>query len=339
MAEQPQPTGVAAPRRLAAIVIAFGVIGVGTWLHKRPPAAEAPLPGPQTQASQATSGVAPAEPAPVVSTAASAAPAQAAAARASASAPDYGAMAKKAWEQSRSPAEALRKVQLALGGGTPKEVLEAAQELQGCSYGTGSVEALHAMRDRPSEMPEGTKKMVEGFGGITNETIRHAESEARRCQVFDAATMARRNELFQRAWEGGAEGGAAAYLSALQNPMEKVKADPALIARLQADVRKAAAGGDPDSLLQMALATGDSAQGLGVTPVQQAGYKAAWKTIQDEKFPGVNMGTILEKSMAPVFEMAKSAKPLTAAEQAAADALAQQVIEAWRRKHKDDKGG
>jgi hypothetical protein len=38
--------------------------------------------------------------------------------------------------------------------------------------------------------------------------------------------------------------------------------------------------------------------------------------------------------MAPAFEMAKPAKPLTAAEQAAADALAQQVIEAWRRKQK-----
>jgi hypothetical protein len=323
MTEQPQHTGAAARRRILAMVFAFGVIGVGTWLHKRP--------GPQAQASQAASSVVPAEPAPAASTAVFAALAQAAASRASA--PDYGAMAKKAYEQSRPPAEALRKVQLALGGGTPKEVLEAAQELQGCSYGTGSVEALHAARDRPNDLPEGVRKMMEGFGGITNETIRSAESEARRCQVFDAATMARRNELFQRAWEGGAEGGAAAYLSALQNPMEKVKADPALIAKLQTDMRKAAAAGEPNSLLQMALATGDSAQGLGVTPAQQAGYKAAWKAIQDEKFPGV-MGSIMEKSMAPVFEMVKPAKALTAAEQAAADALAQQVLEAWRRKRK-----
>lgn len=337
MTEQPQPTGAAAPagpRRVLAIVIAFAVIGTGTWLYKRPPAAEAPLPGPQAQASQAASGVAPAGPAPVASTPAFVAPAQA-----SASAPDYSALAKKAYEQSRSPAEALRKVQLALGGGTPKEVLEAAQTLQGCSYGAGSVEALHAVRDRTVDLPESVKKMMDGFGGVTNDTIKFAEAEARRCQVFDAATMARRSELFQRAWEGGAEGGAAAYLSALQNPMEKVKADPALIAKLQADVRKAAAVGDADSLLQMAMATGDSAQGLGVTPVQQAGYKAAWKAVQDERFPGVNMGTIMEKSMAPAFEMAKPAKPLTAAEQAAADALAQQVIEAWRRKQKGDKGG
>ncbi|HEY9105120.1 MAG TPA: hypothetical protein VIN58_00470 [Roseateles sp.] len=334
MTEQPQHTEAAARRRVLAIVFAFGVIGVGTWLHKRPPAAEAPLPDPQAQASQPASSAAPAVPAPVASMAAPAAPAQT-----PASAPDYGAMARKAQEQALSPADALRKVQLALGGGTPKEVLEAAQLLQGCAQSRGSVEALHAMRDRPDDTPEIAKKMLEGTGGVTNELLDHAQREARRCQVFDAATMARRNELFQRAWEGGAEGGAAAYLSALQNPMEKVKADPALIAKLQADVRKAAAGGDANALLQMAMATGDSAQGLGVTPVQQAGYKAAWKAIQDEKFPGANVGTVMEKTLAPVFNLAKPAKPLTAAEQAAADALAQQVLEAWRRKQKEEKGG
>lgn len=334
-AQHPRASGTGS--RIALAIAALAALGAAAWWFGRGPVPEAPLPGPQAQASQAASGVAPAGPAPAASTAASAAPAQAAAARSSA--PDHGAMAKKAMEQALSPAEALRKVQLAIGGGTPKEVLEAAQLLQACSYSQGSVEALHAMRDRPDDMPEATKKMMDGFGGVTNETIEFAQRHARQCQAFDAATMARRNELFQRAWEGGAEGGAAAYLGALQNPMEKQKADPALIAKLQADVRKAAAGGDADALLQMATATGDSAQGLGVTPVQRAGYKAAWKIIQDEKFPGVNMGAVMEKTLAPVFDLVKPAKPLTAAEQAAADALAQQVLEAWRRKRKDDKGG
>lgn len=335
MTQAQGPRASGGSRRIALAIAALAALGAAAWWFGRAPTPEPAQPGPQAQASQAFGSLMPTGAAPVASPAASALPASAA----PASAPDVSAMAKKAWEQSRSPAEALRKVQLALSGGTPKEVLEAAQELQGCSHGAGSVEALHAMRDRPNEMPEATKKMVDGFGGVTNDTIKFAEAEERRCQVFDAATMARRNELFQRAWEGGAEGSAAAYLSALQNPMEKTKADPALIAKLQADVRKAAAVGEPSSLLQMALATGDSAHALGVTPVQQVGYKAAWKAIQDEKFPGTGMGAIMEKSMAPIFEMLKPAKPLTAAEQAAADALAQQVIEAWRRRQKEEKGG
>jgi hypothetical protein len=334
-ARHPGASSAGTGSRIALAIAALAALGVAAWWFGRAPAPEAPLPGPQAQASQAFGSLMPTEAAPAASMAASAAPAQTAAALASA--PDYGAMARKAMEQALSPAEALRKVQLALGGSTPKEVLEAAQLLQGCAQSRGSVEALHAMRDRPNDTPEIAKKMLEGTGGITNEMLDNAQREARRCQAFDAATLARRNELFQRAWEGGAEGGAAAYLSALQDPTEKVKADPALIGKLQADVRKAAAGGDPASLLQLAMATGDSAQ--GVTPVQQAGYKAAWKAIQDEKFPGANMGTVMEKTLAPVFDLVKPAKPLTAAEQAAADALAQQVIEAWRRKQKEEKGG
>lgn len=323
-------------RRIALAIAALAALGAAAWWFGRAPAPEAAQPGPQAQASPAFGSVMPTAAAPVASSAASALPAPAA----SASAPDVSAMAKKVFEQSRSPAEALRKVQLALSGGTPQEVLEAAQTLQGCSsYGAGSVAALHAVRDRSVELPESAKKMMDGFGGVTNDMIKNAEAEERRCQVFDAATMERRNELFQRAWEGGAEGSAAAYLSALQNPLEKTKADPALIAKLQADMRKAAAAGDPSSLLQMALATGDSAQALGVTPVQQAGYKAAWRAIQDAKYPGAGVGGIMEEAMAPVFEAAKPAKPLTAAEQAAADALAQQVLEAWRRKQKEEKGG
>lgn len=338
-AKGPGPSG--AGSRIALAVAALAMLGSAAWWFGRAPAPEAAQPGPQAPSSQAASTVAPTGPAPAASMAATAAAPlpPAAVAQASAAMPNVDAMVKKAMEQAFSPAEALRKVQLALGGGTPKEALAAAQLLQACAYSQGSVESLHAMRDRPNDMPADTKKMIDGFGGITNETIEVAQRQARQCQAFDAATMARRNELFQRAWEGGAEGAASAYLTALQNPMDNVKADPALIAKLQADVRKAAAVGDPDALLQMALAMGDSAQALAVTPVQRAGYKAAWRTIQDEKFPGSNMGAVMEKAMAPVFEMAKPAKPLTAAEQAAADALAQQVLEAWRRKHKEEKGG
>jgi hypothetical protein len=329
MTQQPQPTRASSARtgsRIALAIAALAVLGAGAWWFGRPPAPEVTAPGPAVQASQAPASAASAQ---AVSMAASAAPASSAATGASAPPPNHEAMARKAWEQSRSPAEALRKVQVALGGGTPQEMLEAAQMLQACSTMAGAPEALHAVRDRPTEAPAPVRKMLDDMGGVTNEMIENAQREARRCQVFDAATMARRKELFHRAWEGGAEGGAAAYLNALQNPMEK--ADPALVASLQADVRKAAAAGDADALLHVATATGDSARELGVTPVQRAGYKAAWRAIQDERFPGAGIGALLEKSLAP-FDQAKPAKPLTAAEQAQADALAQQVLEAWRRK-------
>ena len=64
---------------------------------------------------------------------------------------------------------------------------------------------------------------------------------------------------------------------------------------------------------------------LGVTTAQRAGYKAAWKAIQDERSPG--WAATFEKFMPP-------AASLSAAQQDEADALAQQVLEAWRRKHK-----
>jgi hypothetical protein len=93
-------------------------------------------------------------------------------------------------------------------------------------------------------------------------------------------------ELFQRAYEGGAEGAAVSYLMALQSPLEKQKADPALVAKLQADIRSAAAVGDPLALQHLSQATGEGARELGVTPGQAAGYKAAWTTIMEERFPG-----------------------------------------------------
>ncbi|MGQ3054359.1 MAG: hypothetical protein ACT6S0_21465, partial [Roseateles sp.] len=222
------------------------------------------------------------------------------------------------------------KVQVALGGGTPEEVLEAANTLQMCADTAGAPAAMYALRDRPQEMPEVLKKMVDHGGGI-NEAIKGAEKQARRCQVFDAATMARRMALFQRALDGGAEGAAAQYLMALQGPFEKQKADPALVAKLQADVRNAAAAGDTLALQQLSLVTGESARELGVTPVRREAYHTAWKLIMDERQPGVV--AIIEKATAP-FAQPASAPALSAAEQAQAAALAQRIVDTWRRKRK-----
>ncbi|MDR7271520.1 hypothetical protein J2X20_004188 [Pelomonas saccharophila] len=233
----------------------------------------------------------------------------------------------------RSPAEALRKVQVGLNGGTPEEALEAARTLQECWMTAGSAEAMYALRDRPDQVPEAVRKAMDNQGGV-NQAIKFAEGQARRCQVFDPATMSRRLELFQRAHAGGAEGAATEYLSALQSPLEKQKPDPALVAKLQADVRNAALAGDTLALQHLRLASGESASGLGVTPMQRDAYHTAWKTIMDERYPGV--ADIIEKAMQP-FAQPASAPALSTAEQAEANALARQIVETWRRKRKDGK--
>lgn len=321
-------SGVRGRALLAAVAVA--VAGGGAWLYGRKPAVEAPAPSAVEGAASAVAwpGSAPQAVASAVQLT------SAAAASVPASRPDYGALAKKAMDEANSPSEALRKVQLALNGGTPQEVLEAARTLLTCSWAAGAPEALYAVRDRPDSLPEPLRQVFDKTGGISNDTLEYAQKAARRCQVFDAATMARRNELFQRAWEGGAEGGAAAYLSALQSPLEKDKPDPALLSKLRADVRKAAAAGDADSLLHMANATGDQARELSVTPAQRVAYKAAWKTILNERYPGVAMGDIIDKAAAPFSSLAASAPALTAAEQRDADALARQVVDNWRSQRK-----
>lgn len=333
MAEQRQ-SRAGMPARILLLVAALAVVGMAAWLYGRPPTAETPASAAgQAPASSpgavavAVAGSSPAASA-VISPGAAPVSHPAAAASAPAWASSASAAVAAAMEKLRSPAEALRKVQLGLNGGTPDEVLEAARTLQMCSFMAGAPEAMYAMRDRPDGMPEGMRKSMEAQGGI-NKMIENAQTEARRCQVFDAATMGRRMELFQRALDGGAEGAAAEYLMALQNPLEK-KADPALIAKLQAEVRNAAASGDALALQHMSLSTGDRATELGVTPVQRAAYGAAWKIIMEERRPGIT--AIIEKAMAP-FAPA-SAPPLSTADQAEADALARQVVDTWRRNRK-----
>ena len=328
MGEQRQSRPGATGRMLLALA-ALAMAGVMLWLYARPPAADAPAQspagGPEAVAS-ATMGTAPS-----AAGAATPLPASAVPPAAGASVPAWVANATaQAMEKFHSPAEALRKVQVALGGGTPEEVREAANTRQMCAYTSGASEAMYAMRDRPNETPEMVRKMIDQGGGI-NKAIESAQQGARRCQVFDAATMGRRMELFQRALDGGAEGAAAQYLTALQSPLEKQKPDPALVAKLQADVRTAAAAGDTLALQQLSLVTGDSARELGVTPAQREAYHAAWKIIMDERHPGIT--AIIEKATAPFVQPA-SAPALSGAEKAEANALAQQIVDSWRRKRK-----
>jgi hypothetical protein len=80
-----------------------------------------------------------------------------------------------------------------------------------------------------------------------------------------AATLARSRELLQKAFEGGAAGSALAYLLSTQPPDATAKAVPALIVQRQAEVRRAADAGDPDTLMSFAMNVGNWARGLGDT--------------------------------------------------------------------------
>jgi hypothetical protein len=310
----------------AALLLAGGA--AVAWLYGGKPASEAPVAAPA-----AAPGL-PAARAEPASTAVAGLPAPASSAQPAASgvaAPGLPAVAAPASRE--SPAETLRKVQLALHGGSPEDALNAARTLQHCSAMSKVPEALFAVRDQPDLLPPPVKKMLKDMGGgdVTSEQIAHAQDEQRRCQVFDAATLARSDELLHKAYEGQAPGSAMAYLQSLQRPDATAKADPALVARLQADVRKAAQAGDPDTVMALAMGSTGGATDLGITPAQRLGYKHAALQIQEERFPG--SGKAMQKVIDAISQMTPSA-PLTAAQQREADALAQQVVDAWRRGRK-----
>ena len=306
----------------AAVLLLAG--GAAAWLYGHKPASEAPV---AVQASAPAVPTAPTEAASVAAVAGRSASTPAAAA----SMPAAPGLPKTATlPEVESPTESLRKVQLGLNGGTAEDALKAAQTLQHCSMMSKAPEALFAVRDQPDLMPANVKKALKDMGGeegVSNEQIANAQREQRRCQVFDAATLARSGELLQKAYEGGAAGAAMAYLQSLQSPDAKGKADPALIGKLQHDVFVAAATGDPDTLMSLVMASGDLARDLGITPTHRSGYKNAYLQIQEERMPG--MAKVMEKIIDAVSQMNPPA-PLTATQQREANLLTKAVVDGWR---------
>jgi hypothetical protein len=306
---------------VAAAVLLAG--GAAAWLYGDKPAGDAPV------AVLAAAPALPAAPA-VVASAAAVAVQSAASMPALPDRPKIAAL-----PEVESPTESLRKVQLGLNGGTAEDALTAARTLQHCAMMAKAPEALFAVRDQPDLVSAQVKKALKDMGGedgVSNESIAQAQREQRRCQVFDAATLARSGELLQKAYEGKAPGAAMAYLQSLQLPDAKAKADPTLIARLQADVRKAADAGDPDTLMSFAMRGGETARELGITLTQHSGYRDAYLQIEEERLPG--MGKSMKRTVDALSQLFPSPPPLTAAQQREADALAQQVVDTWRRGRK-----
>jgi hypothetical protein len=322
MTTQTHHIGHRARRTMAAATLLLAG-GAAAWLYGHERASQAPV------AVPAATPAMPAAPTDVASAAAVAAPPPATRPAASGVAmPGKPPMVAQSGEE--SPAESLRKVQLGLNGGTAEDALVAARTLQLCAMMSKAPEALFAVRDQPDLMPANVKKALREMGAedrVSNETIARAQNDQRRCQVFDAATLARSGELLQKAYDGKAAGAAMAYLQSLQYPDAKAKADPALIAKLQADVRRAADAGDPDTLMSFAMTVGETARDLGITMTQRNAYQNAWLQIQEERYPGSSKA--MKKTMDALSLMMPST-PLTAAQQAEADALAKQVVDAWR---------
>jgi hypothetical protein len=190
-------------------------------------------------------------------------------------------------------------------------------------------ESMHTARDLLWLLPESIKEAIEGF--ITNEQIDSLQSHARRCQVFDEATLARRGELFQQAYEGGAQGAATSYLSWLTQD-GKADADPAVVGKLQADVRQAARGGDFGTLASFAFMV--DPEPFGASRTEREAYKEAWLRIAAEGGPG---NAAASRELIARLERLANLPPLTAEQQRQAEALAQAVYEA-NRQH-NGKGG
>jgi hypothetical protein len=303
---------------IAAVAIAFATAG---WMYLRWPdseaAAAAPPPTPASPSMAADTRAAPApEPPPSVKPTASAAAAQPA---------PTGPFANE------SSAELLRKVQQGFGSGSAQEAQEAASVLQFCAQAGKAAENLHAARDTLSIMPAAIRKFINSFGGISNEQIDRAQSDGRRCQVFDEATLARRGELFQKAYEGGAPGAAMSYLIWLSHD-GKTEADPAVVDRLQADVRQLADRGDFGTLTALAFSV--DPQPLGMSRIEREACKQAWLRIVGESNPGsaASNGELIAK-----LERFSSATPLTAEQLREAQALADQLVDAHQR-HKGNGG-
>jgi hypothetical protein len=233
-----------------------------------------------------------------------------------------------------SAAESLRKVQVALAGGTPQEDLVAAVTLDSCAHADKTADALLQSRDTMAQAPPEVKKMFEGLPPVSGAMIERAQGDQRRCQVFDAATLARRGELFQKAYEGGADGSALSYLNWLRSEDgPKDKADRELIGRVQASVRADAKAAELGVLASFAFTGAYLAGQTGASLVEAQAYREAYLRITGEG--GAANEASARALIAKLSVFVPKQPALTPQQQSEADALTGQVVDAWhRRMHK-----
>lgn len=224
-----------------------------------------------------------------------------------------------------SAADLLRKVQLGFGG-SALQAQEAANVLQSCAHAAESADSLQTVRETWSMVPKFIRKFIDSLGGITDEHVERAQADARRCQVFDEATLARRGELFEKAHEGGAPGSTMPYLTWLTHD-GRMQADPAVVENLQAELRQLAQGGDFGTLMAFAFTL--DPQPYGASPMEREAYKQAWLRIVEDGGPG--SGASSRELIAKLERLAHVA-PLTDQQQQEVQAMAQKVYDEFRRR-------
>ena len=293
-------------------VVAVVALGAG-WLAWRasPSEARASAPAGALPAAAGPGALPPPVPSPARVASAEAKPA-AAAPNSPASAPPRD-----------SAADLLRKVQVGLDGSAIQS-LEAANVLQSCAHAAESAEGMRSARELWSMVPAFIKKFVDSLGGISDEQVERAQDDARRCQVFDEATLARRGELFRKAYEGGAPASAVPYLIWLTHDGQG-QADAATTAQLQAEVRNLAQAGDFATLAAFAFTV--EPQTYGASPVEREAYKQAWLRIIRDGDPAVAASNA---ELIAKLERLSRASPLTAQQQQQAQAMAQKVYDSYR---------
>jgi len=308
-------------RRLLIGLAALGIAG-GAWLAMQP--------APASSSAVEAPAVAPATPPVGVSAAASSLQNSAAAAP-EAAPPVLAAASAPALPPVESAAESLRKVQLALSGGSAQDDLVAASTLQFCAHADKMANDLVQGRDAVKWLPAEIRKIIDKFPRVSDEQIERAQREQRRCQVFDAATLASRGDLFRKAFEGRAEGAAGPYLQWLKTDGANDKPDPALIARVQAAVRADAQAADLGTLGSFAFGGRYTAGQTGADPVQARAYAEAYFRIVEEGSPGQSASA---RDLASKITSLGPAEPaLTPRQQQDAEALTQQIVKAWHRLH------
>jgi len=228
-----------------------------------------------------------------------------------------------------SASDDLRKVLLALeDDATPAQARRAADMLARCEHADRSTEFAYQVRDQGGPL----RKTFENGSGTMDQWIKASQDMQRRCQIFDAATLARRGELLKRAYEGALPGMALQYLIWLNAHPEQGGA-PELLGKLQREVRQTAEDGDMDAMMAYAHSFG----ALGETAMQRQAYKEAWLRIMAEMSDPAaapesrDSMENLEKRMrqgrwAPLV--------LSAAEQREVDALTQRAVDAWRKRYR-----
>jgi hypothetical protein len=301
------------------LVVAVIALGGAGWMYGRGLAIEptlaatvpAPEPPPLAAETSVASASAPMKAAPIAS---------------AASAPTKPPPARPF--PGDSSADLLRKVQLGFGSGSAQDAQEAANVLQFCLHAAKAADGLQFMRDNGSLVSAAITKLMKslGAGDITNEQIDQAQGDGRRCQVFDEATLARRGELLQKAYEGGAQGGAMSYLTWLATD-GKADADPAVLEKLRAEVRESARSGDFGALAPFAFMV--DGQPYGISRAEREAYKQAWLRIAEDGSPG---NAASSRQLIATLERFSRLPALTADEQREADALAQQVYDAYHRR-------